>query len=554
MARFYRALCCGVFALSSGLLAAQPSQPAFRLLPSSKSGITWTHTAGKSAMKYLPESSGAGAAILDFDNDGWPDIYLVNSGKADFYTPAKPIRNALYRNNHDDTFTDVTEKAGVQGGGYAMGVAVGDYDNDGYSDLYVTQYERNILYHNNGDGTFTDVTQKAGVATAGWSTSAVWFDYDNDGRLDLYVGQFAHLNLQTGCGVSVDGRRRYCIPTIFEPRSGWLFHNNGDGTFTDVSKKAGIAIPGKTWGVVATDIDNDGLMDLFVTNDTVPNFLFHNRGDGTFEEIALAADVAYSMEGKARSGMGVDSADFDEDGWMDLFVGNIDEEIFSIYRNLHDKRFEDRAMTAGIGLATRWLSGWGFKFADVDNDGLVDVIGGSGYPDDTVDEAGTEVTYEQPLKIFQNNGASFVDVSAAAGKAFANKYAARGLAIGDLNNDGKVDALFCLNDGAPLLLMNETKSNNHWLGLRLVGKTVNRDAIGARVQYQAGGKVHHRMVVGGGSFLSSSDPRLVLGAGKQNKIDWLEVRWPGAPGKVEKFTNLPIDRYVTITEGAGKWQ
>ncbi|HZD48925.1 MAG TPA: VCBS repeat-containing protein, partial [Silvibacterium sp.] len=370
------------------------STPAFEEIPPASSGITWVHTAGKSPEKHLPETSGAGCAFLDYDNDGWMDIYLVNSGKADFYTPPRPLRNALYRNNRDGTFTDVTEKAGVAGGGYGMGVAVGDYNNDGLPDLYVTQFGRNILYRNNGDGTFTDVTEKAGVAAGGWSASAVWFDYDNDGRLDLFVCQFAEFDPVLGCGTDKDGVHHYCIPRVFKPRPSWLFHNNGDGTFTDVSKESGIAEHlGKAWGVVATDINNDGRMDLFVANDTVANFLFINRDGKHFEDDGFAAGVAYSAEGTARSGMGVDSADFNNDGWMDLFVANIDEEIFSLYQNNHDGTFDDVAMPLGIGMATRWMSGWGLKFFDYDNDGNVDLILSNGFPDDLVDQISNKVTY-----------------------------------------------------------------------------------------------------------------------------------------------------------------
>ena len=537
------------------LHASSPVVPyAFEEVSPSVSGIKWVHTAGKSPEKYLPETSGAGCAFFDYDNDGWMDIYLVNSGKCDFYDPPHPLRNALYHNNRDGTFTDVTEKTGVGGGGYGMGVAAGDYDGDGFQDLYVTQYGRSILYHNNGDGTFTDVTEKAGVAAPGWSSSAVWFDYDNDGRLDLFVCQFCEFNKTLSCGVDKDGMHHYCIPRIFKPRPSWLFHNNGDGTFTDVSRESGIADHlGKAWGVVATDVNNDGRMDLFVTNDTVANFLFMNRG-GRFEETGLAADVAYSAEGRARSGMGVDSADFNQDGWMDLFVANIDQEIFSLYQNNHDGTFDDVAMPMGIGMATRWLSGWGLKFFDYDNDGNLDLILANGFPDDLVEELSHRVTYKEPLLLFQNQGKVFKNVSEQSGPVFARAFAARGLAIGDFNNDGATDVLISNNDGAPVLLRNHAAAQNHWLGLHLVGRKSNPDAVGARITYQAGDLKRERMKVGGGSFLSSHDPRVVLGLGQRSKIDWLEIKWPQPGGSVDHFTKLPLDRYVTIIEGTGVWE
>jgi enediyne biosynthesis protein E4 len=544
------ALSARAFPFSESFASAPPY--AFEEVPASRSGITWVRTAGKSAEKYLPETSGAGCAFLDFDNDGWMDIYLVNSGESDFYNPPKKLRNALYRNNRDGTFTDVTEKAGVAGGGYGMGVAVADYDGDGFPDLYVTQYGRSILFHNNGDGTFADVTEKAGVAAPGWSSSAVWFDYDNDGRLDLFVCQFAEFSKTMGCGIERDGTHHYCIPRIFKPRPSWLFHNNGDGTFTDVSKESGISEHlGKAWGVVAADVNNDGRMDLFVSNDTTANFLFINRGQH-FEEVGLDADVAYNADGRARSGMGVDAADFNNDGWMDLFVANIDEEIFSLYQNKHDGTFEDVAMPAGIGMATRWLSGWGLKFFDYDNDGNLDLILANGFPDDLVEEYSRRVTYREPLLLFRNEGKSFRNVSEQSGPIFSKSFSARGLALGDFDNDGAVDVLISTNDGAPVLLRNNAGRQNHWLGVHLVGRKCNPDAIGARVSYQAGDLKRERMKVGGGSFLSSHDPRMVLGMGKRPKMEWVEVRWPHPSAGVERFTNLPVDRYVTLVQGTGK--
>jgi enediyne biosynthesis protein E4 len=535
-----------------GLAAMPKALPTFEEISASESGIRWVHSAGKTPEKRLPEISGAGCAFLDYENDGWMDIFLVNSGKCDFLDPNPPLRNALYKNNRDGTFTEVTDKAGLAGGGYGMGAAVGDYDGDGYPDIYVTQYGQSVLYHNNGDGTFTDVTGKAGVAAPGWNSSAVWFDYDNDGRLDLFVCQFVEYDKTMNCGVEADGTRHYCIPRIFKAMASRLFHNNGDGTFRDVSTEAGIAWHvGKPWGVVATDIDNDGWMDLWVSNDTVGNYLWHNQG-GRFEEIGLPADVSYSADGRARSGMGVDSADYNEDGWMDLFVANIDQEIFSLYRNNHERGFEDVAMEAGIGLATRWMSGWGLKFFDYDNDGNLDIFFSNGFPDDLVGEFSQQVTFQEPLLLFHKEGEAFKNVSAESGPVFAKNFSSRGLAIGDFNNDGATDVLISVNDGAPLLLRNNVGARNHWLGIRLQGKKANRDAIGARVTYQAGDLTRHRMKVGGGSFLSSHDPRMVLGIGQRKKIDWLEVKWPGPSTLVERFTDLPIDKYITFVEGTGR--
>jgi hypothetical protein len=535
----------------SGLIAATqpPLYPFEEVLPSS-SGITWKHTAGHSAEKYLPETTGPGCAFVDYDNDGWMDIYLVNSGQCDFFDPSPPLRNALYRNNRDGTFTDVTAKAGVAAGGYGQGVAVGDYDRDGFPDLYVTQYGRSILYHNNGDGTFTDVTEKAGVAAPGWSSSAVWFDYDNDGRLDLFVCQFVEFDKGKNLPCAAGDSAGYCIPRLYKPRPSWLFHNNGDGTFTDVSKTSGIGnYLGKAWGVVATDINNDGLMDLFVANDTVQNFLFVNKGKGRFEEIGAESGIAYSETGRPRSGMGVDSADFNQDGWMDLFVANIDHEFYSLYQNNHDGTFDDQAQAAGIAKPTRLMSGWGLKFFDYDNDGDLDLLLANGNPDDLIQVFHKDVDYKEPLLLFHGTGKAFENVSANSGPVFSRAFSSRGLALGDFDNDGAVDALISCNDEVPILLRNKVGKQNHWVGINLVGTKSNIDAVGARVTYQAGDLKRTRMKVGGGSFMSSHDPRLVLGIGKRTKMDWIEIQWPGPGGHVQRIANPPIDRYITIREG-----
>jgi len=546
--------------LGRSLENAQPNFPFSEVLPSA-SGINFSHTSGRSLQKYLPESTGAGCAFLDYDNDGWMDIYLVNSGPCDFWTPSKPLRNALYHNNRDGSFTDVTLAAGVPGGGYGMGVAVGDYNADGFPDIYLTQYGRSILYRNNGDGTFTDVTDKAGVAAPGWASSAVWFDYDNDGRLDLFVCHFVdfsrlkHHVCTAPKTPELAGQFEYCYPRIFDPMPSWLFHNNGDGTFTDVSQQTGIADnPGKSWGVVATDINNDGFIDLFVANDTTANFLFANRDGKRFEEIGFTAGVAYGPAGKARSGMGVDSADLDQDGWLDLFFTDLDHELFGFYQNKHDESFDDIAAPSGIAAESRLMSGWGIKFFDYDNDGLLDLMIATGHPDDLIDRISPGVTYSEKLLLFHNAGSGLKNISADSGPLFSRQFSARGLALGDFNNDGAVDVLISVNDGTPLLLKNTAAGGKHWLGLNLVGKKSNPDAVGARITYQAGDLKCGRMKVGGGSYLASHDPRIVLGLGKSKKLDWLEIKWPLPSGKIERFTDLPIDSYITILEGEGKWK
>ena len=507
-----------------------------------------------STHRYLPETVGAGCAFLDYDNDGWMDLYLVNSGPCDFYRPATPPKNALYKNNRDGTFTDVTTEAGVAGGTFGMGVAVGDYDNDGFPDLFITSYGECILYQNNRDGTFTDVTKKAGVAAPGWTTSAVWFDYDNDGFLDLFVCSYVEFapNQEIFCGFNRLGQRHYCIPRMFNPTPSLLFHNNGDGTFTEVSRGTKIAQAlGKALGVVATDVNSDGLMDLFVANDTVQNFLFVNRGPNQWEELGFSSEVAFSADGRERSGMGVDSSDFDGDGWQDLFVANVDQEMFSLYKNNRDESFRDVAHRQGVAQATRLLSGWGLKFFDFDNDGAVDLILANGHPDDKIELYSHRVKYRMPLLLFRNNGARLHNVSDQAGPAFSKSYPSRGLAVGDYLNNGRLDVLVSNNGEAPLLLRNNAGGENHWLGVRLVSKKANRDAIGATLTWPAGETKRSRLKTGGGSYLSSHDLREVLGIGSKPKIDWLEIRWPPPSRAVERFRDLPIDRYVTIVEGEG---
>jgi len=540
----------------SSYLRAQRSPPTpnsrvtFQEVPAKTSGIKWVHDNAHSAERFLPETVGAGCAFVDYDNDGWLDIFLVNSGVSDFYSPAAPLKNALYRNNRDGTFTDVTDKAGLAGGRFGMGVAVADYDGDGWQDLYVTNYGSNVLYHNNKNGTFTDITDKAGVTTQGWSTCAVWFDYDNDGKLDLFVSSFVQFDKSQHrlCVDETMTQNYYCIPRIFKPRPSYLFHNNGNGRFSDVSKESGIAgSPGKSFGVVATDINNDGLMDLFVANDTVANFLFLNKGQGKFEEIGLQAAVAYSDAGKPRSGMGVDAADFDGDGWQDLFVANIDQEFFSLYHNEKDQTFVDQS--GEIAQATQLLSGWGLKFFDYDNDGDPDLLLVNGHPDDLIEMKAARVRYKEPLLLFENTGTTFKNVSAQSGSVFARELSGRGMAVGDFDNDGDLDVLISSNGEAPVLLRNEGGNRNNWIGLDLVATRSNAGAVGAIISWQASGKKRTRLRTAGGSYLSTSDPREVLGVGVSAKIQNIEIRWPS--GTVDKLTNLPLNRYIKVVEGSG---
>jgi enediyne biosynthesis protein E4 len=532
------------------------SPPLFDEIPSTASGITWVHENAMSPDRYLPETMGPGVAFFDFDNDGWMDIFLVNSGRADFYQPKTPPRNALYRNNRDGTFTDVTDKAGVAGGKeFGMGCAIADYDNDGYPDILVTAYGRCTLYHNNGNGTFTEVTDKAGLSAPGWTTSAVWFDYDNDGRLDLFLCSFVQFSLANNviCGDNKLGKHFYCIPRVFKPTPNLLFHNNGDGTFTDVTAGTDIRRAlGKGLGVVATDINGDGLMDLFVANDTVQNFLFVNRGKGKWSEIALEAEVGFSVNGTPRSGMGVDAADFNGDGKQDLFVSNVDQEMFSLYRNDGHEFFSDVAAANGVAQATRLLSGWGLKFFDYDNDGFIDLILANGHPDDMIESYSQQVRYKEPLVLFHHDGTKLTNVTAQAGPAFQKTFPARGLAIGDYNNDGRLDVLIGNNGGAPLLLKNNAGERHHWLGVKLQGTTCNRDAIGATLTWSANGVRRSRYKSNGGSYLSSHDVRDVLGLGTATKLDWLEIKWPQPSSRVDRFTDLPIDSYGTIVEGKSK--
>ncbi len=529
-------LACVVVAL----LYSQTTTVQFVSVSAARSGINWRHDNAKSAERHLPETVGAGIAIFDYDGDGWMDIFLVNSGPADFYTPKSSLRHALYRNNKDGTFTDVAQAAGVSSsGGFGMGAAAADYDGDGHVDLLVTQYGQDVLYRNNGDGTFSDVTAAARIAGRGWHTSAVWFDYDRDGRLDLFIGTYVEYRkeLVKFCWDQTLRVSAYCVPRMFPPGQSRLYRNQGDGTFADVSEAMGIAAyAGKAFGAVATDVNHDGWMDLFLASDMAPNALFVNRGGLRFEDIGLDAGVAYSEAGEPRSGMGVDAVDYDGDGWQDLFVANIDQQYFALYRNQRDLTFTE---TPGeVRRDTRLLSGWGLKFFDYDNDGDPDLLLANGHPDDMIDRRMPGVTYAEPLLLFENRAGTFRNVGARSGEVFGRRWNARGLAVGDLDNDGDLDVVVSVNGGAPLLLRNDGGNRANWLGLRF------GTAEWAEMEWTAGGVKQHRVRAAGGSFLSSHDAREILGLGAAKMVEHLEVRW--ASGLVTRLTGIRAGQYLNI--------
>src|SRR5579864_1163700 len=534
------------------LLCAQSpaADSLFREISPRESGIDWVHVNARSERRYLPETIPPGVAIFDYDNDGRMDILLVNTGESTFFHPAKSPQTALYHNNGDGTFTNVTERSGLRPDFFGMGVAIGDYDGDGFEDIFLTGYGRCYLYHNNGDGTFRDVTKESGIAPPGWSTSAVWFDYNNDGKLDLFVAQFVDYSSLRRCGSrdayggqaenATENEAHYCFPRLFDPAPSHLYRNEGGGRFTDVSREMGLLnSPGKGFGVVVTDINKDGYLDVFQANDTEANFLFMNRAGKRFEEIGLASGVGYGEDGQARSGMGVDAADFDQDGNQDLFVANVDQQTFSIYRNNGDETFTDFARQFGIAGPTRLLSGWGLKFFDYDNDGWPDLILANGHPEDRIDKQMKGVTYLEPLLLFHNEaGRAMSNVSASAGPAFQRLYAARGLAVGDLNNDGFPDLVIGINGEPPLVLYNEARSGNHWVGLKLMPVRSAPGAAGALIRWSVDGVVRSRFRTAGGSYLSSNGPREILGLGKSTRVEWIEIRWPAPSKQVNRITGV----------------
>jgi hypothetical protein len=512
-------------------------------------GITWKHVNGATADRYLIETMGGGAAFLDYDGDGRLDIFLVNSGCHKFSANCTPAGNALYHQNSDGSFTDVTAKAGVATTGYGQGVAAGDYDNDGDPDLYVTAFSRNTLFRNNGDGTFTDVTDKAGVAAGGWSTSAAFFDYNHDGFADLFVGRYLQWNYDNNpfCGERRPGMRSYCHPDQFRGVSSRLYRNNGDGTFADVTEAAGLAEPGKALGVVAFDFDQDSWTDLYVANDAVRNFLFRNNGNGTFTEMALLAEVAYGSNGKPASGMGTDAADYNGDGQSDLFVTNIDFETNNLFQNRGDETFTDVTVPANLGAVAILFSGFGTHFLDYDNDGDPDIAVANGHPLDNIHLFKQGVTGAERPFLLENRGGRFEEMGQQMGASFARQYNGRGLAVGDYDNDGDPDLLIVENGGTPALLRNDGGNRNAWIGFELAGRG-NRHPTGAQMTVTSGGRRQVRELVGGGSYCSAHDPRLLFGLGSGEKVEKVEVRWPG--GGTTTLENLPARRYHRIQEPA----
>lgn len=530
-------------------LALSPPTPVFVSMDLVRAGIAFAHDNARSSRRYLPESMGPGVAVFDYDNDGWMDLYFTNSGPADFFKPTTPLRNALYRNDRDGTFTDVTLQAGVPGRDFGIGVTSADYNGDGWTDLFITNYGTNILYRNNGNGTFTDATRTAGLDRTGLHTAAVFFDFDSNGTQDLFVGHFVKWNRALERDCVQKGVPHYCYPLTYDPWPSSLFRNNGDGTFTDVSAASGIgAHLGKVFGAVVTDIDNDGLLDLFVANDSVPNFLFLNKGGGKFDEIGLDAGVAYNSDGAARSGMGVEAADYDQDGWQDLFVANFNRERFALYRNKRDRTFADNSGASGIAMATQMYSGWGVKFFDFDHDGDQDLIVCNGHPDDLIETLSSTLTYKEPILLFENRGGgNYVLLGRErAGEVFGRNYPARGLAVGDLNNDGYPDVVIANSGEAPLILRHAgtasaAAGSNNWIGLALAG-----NATGAVVTWSSGGVKRSRQKTAGGSYLSAHDPRELLGLGPAKRADWIEVRWPAPDRRVHRFANVAAGRYYSL--------
>jgi hypothetical protein len=532
---------------------------------SEKAGLThWTHKMGTKDKKYIIETNGSGVGLIDYDNDGWLDIYVVNGSTFDALDGKEtPPHAALFHNNHDGTFTDVAAKAGVTNDRWGFGVTIADYDNDGWPDIFVSNWGKNRLYHNNHDGTFTDVGEKAGVQLGNWSTGATWGDYDGDGRLDLFVPGYVHFdrdNLPTGGANGVPdtfctfrGVAVNCGPRGLKGEPDHLFHNNGDGMFTDVSEKAGVADKPGYYGLTSlfVDINNDGKLDLLVGDDSTPNYLYLNKGDGTFEDVSYASGFALNEAGRETATMGIAAGDFANNGMVDIFNTTFSDDYKPFYRNEGDANFTDISYQVGIAEISVPFLGWGDSFLDYDNDGWKDLLMSDGHVYPQVDQQPWGTSWAQKPMLFHNlGGKKFEVVPAVKGTALADVVSGRGMAVGDLFNDGKLDAVINVMDGHPVLLRNVSPDKNHWLELKLVGGAKSpRDAVGATVYVSANGMKQRGDVLSGGSYGSTSDPRPHFGLGQSAKVDDIEVHWPS--GKVEHFTVPGVDRIVTISEGSG---
>ncbi len=524
-----------------------------------KSHVVFNGQASHTSKKYLIETMGSGVATFDYDNDGLLDIFFVNGAPLTVPMDKEAIPqktgslywNRLFRQKKDGTFENVTEKAGLEGIGYGMGVAVGDYDNDGYEDLYVTAYGGNRLYHNNGKGGFADVTQKSGVGGSGWSTSATWVDLDNDGLLDLVVLRYVDWKFEdVWCGEHREGYRSYCHPDIFKPITPFVYHNDGDGRFTEVATKIGIDKPGKGLGIAIADFDRDGKIDLVVANDSMFEHLYRNKGNGTFEEVGMTAEIAVDNDGRTYAGMGVDFQDYDNDGQPDLIITNLANQRYALYRNNGDSTFSYDGYASGIAGMTLLHSGWGIRFLDYDNDGLKDLLIAQGHDLDTIELNYPQLHYKEPMLLARNTGKGFVDISASSGDVFHQAWSGRGMAIGDLDNDGRVDAVVTTNNGPAYILHNETVTTNHWLTLSLVGHRSNRDGIGALIKLTTSAGSQYLTVTSSGSYLSSSDKRAHFGLGTDVAAKLIEIHWPS--GVIQKLENVQGDQVLIVNEEISK--